>query len=145
MNSGDDQDYRDRRVERQRRRPEALFRRLATLPIFEFSHFRMLYLRYSFFWRGSKISVEAHQMYLYHMSKKSRPSLHNWRHCFAFSRYLLNLQCNTPNSVPNRVQTYQNIFVYESSNYEHLSETILYIRDAKWSIYFECLSTLLSL
>ena len=43
------------------------------------------------------------------------------------------------------VQTYQNIFVYESSNYEHLSEKNLDIRDAKWFIYFECLSTLLSL
>ena len=44
-----------------------------------------------------------------------------------------------------RVQTYQNIFVYGSSNYEHLSETILDIGDAKWFVYFECLSTLLSL
>ena len=43
------------------------------------------------------------------------------------------------------VQTYQNIFVYESSNYEHFSEKNLDIRDAKWFIYFECLSTLLSL
>ena len=41
--------YRDRRVERQRRWPEALYRRLATLPISEFFHFRMRYLRHSFF------------------------------------------------------------------------------------------------
>ena len=34
-----------------------------------------------------------------------------------------------------RVQTYQNIFVYESSNHEHLSEKNLDIRDAKWFIY----------
>ena len=44
-----------------------------------------------------------------------------------------------------RVQAYQKIFVYESSNYEHSSETILDIRDAKWFMYFECLSTLLYL
>ena len=34
------------------------------------------------------------------------------------------------------VQTYQKIFVYESSNSNHLPETILNIRDAKWFIYF---------
>ena len=38
-------DYRDRRVEWQRRWPEALFRRLATLPISEFFHFKVFPLQ----------------------------------------------------------------------------------------------------
>ena len=110
----------------------------------------MRYLPHSFYLRGSKISVEPHQMYIYHMSKKSRPSLQNLRHCFVFHYWYvtqnLSVYSVTPRTLCHlRVQTYQNIFVYESSNYEHLSETILDIRDAKWFIYFECLSTLLSL
>ena len=33
------------------------------------------------------------------------------------------------------VQMYKQIFVYESSKCDHLSETIVDIRDAKWFIY----------
>ena len=42
-------DYRDRRVERQRRWPKALFRRLATNPISEFFHFKVFPLQNALF------------------------------------------------------------------------------------------------
>ena len=41
--------YRDRGVERQRRWPEALFRRLATLPISEFFHCKVFPLQNALF------------------------------------------------------------------------------------------------
>jgi len=88
----------------------------------------MRYLPHSFYLRGSKISVEPHQMYIYHMSKKSRPSLENLSHCFVFHYWYvtqnLSVYSVTPRTLCHlRVQTYQNTLVYESSNYEHLSET----------------------
>ena len=44
------------------------FLNFSTLRVF---HFRMRFLRHSFLWRVSKISVEPHQMYIYHISSIS--------------------------------------------------------------------------
>ena len=97
--------YRDRGVERQRRWPEALFRQ--HFPFSDFStlrgvHFRMRYLRHSFFFFFSKISVEPHQLCIYHMSKKFL--LYILR--IIFARFLCtgsyDIYCiYTPNSVPS--------------------------------------------
>ena len=72
--------YGYRRVERQRRWPEALSRRLATLPFPKNSHtkiipYKVRNLRHSAFRRGSKISVEPNQIHKYNMTKKFLPNI----------------------------------------------------------------------
>ena len=65
--------------------------------------------------------------------------------CIGYHDFYWTYSVTPPGLCHLHIQTYQNIYLYESSNYEHLSQTILDIRDAKWFIYFKCLSTLLSL
>ena len=57
------------------------------------------------FFRGSKISVESHQMYIYHMSKKPQ---FTEKHCFAqdlmiFTEYTPRTLCHLRVDVPKNV------------------------------------------
>ena len=113
--------YRERRVERQSHWPEALFRRLATLHLFNSDPLGMRNLRH--------LPLGGVLRFLQIQIK----FIHTYRHLSVF--------CLPINSCPPQtichlcVKTYQKTFVYESSNSDHLPETILDIRDAKWFIY----------
>ena len=91
----------------------------------------------SFCW-GSDIFVETHYMYTYwiffEVEKKQifyvpRRIFTGFKRSHDIYFYSVTPLCH------HCVQTYQKIFVYESSNFDHLSETILDIRGQVVYIY----------
>ena len=118
---------------------EALFRRLATLHLSEFFPCKLRNLRHSPFLMASKISVERNQIYSYYKSTKKRtpPTFFDyfckvWWHTISW--YLLNLQFNTPHSVPSyRTDVPKNICIQKFKIRPY--QTIVDIRGAMWFIY----------